>query len=693
MPDPVRKRLLFDWHIPSFLADPHLDVPAYLAAVDRMRPDTILLMAKTAFGGTTYDDAYGHHIPGLRQDLFADLVGPLHERGVEVVAYLNITLNDVVAAEHPEWHQVDPDGTPVIKFDYHQLCMNSPYRDMIMGMMADLAGKYPVDGLWFDITYVHEPGCFCAYCREAYAAETGEPLTPAVGQDPASAARFHAFRRDTRRRFIEDAVARARAVRPSLRFGWNHAGDPLFAEVEADRSADWLSMEFHPPSFARGGINARVMRAAAVPAELMLPESLGSWGDWTVQSPQTMRAMVAIAAAHGVSPTVGHVAYPVGDLGGRVADGVVETIAGAFRGVEERRPWCEGAESVPVGAVLYSMEDHRAQQAAGGLPRLPTGAGTFYGAAEMLGDLCVPYDVLSEAMLDRLPAYEFVVLPEIGYVSDATAAALRGYVRAGGCLVAIGPTSLYDSLGARRADFALADLLGASFVEESPFSLNYVSVDDPALAKGLPDMPILAKAGPSNPHVTPLRPSLRVRAAAGAAVPATLVDPALESDYSRGYPIYHGHAPAADLTPYPAVILAHVGAGQVAYVSVPLASAYGATHSPWQRRLLGNILSAMGLPKRARIEGPAGLEVALSRQPEAEDRWILHLIPRRTETPESVQIAEGEMVAGVRVRLGKEDVARVWLAPGGEDLAFSAQDGWVTFDVPPVEGWTTIVVE
>lgn len=182
MPDPVRKRLLFDWHIPSFLADPHLDVPAYLAAVDRMRPDTILLMAKTAFGGTTYDDAYGHHIPGLQQDLFADLVGPLHERGVEVVAYLNITLNDVVAAEHPEWHQVDPDGTPVIKFDYHQLCMNSPYRDMIMGMMADLAGKYPVDGLWFDITYVHEPGCFCAYCREAYAAETGEPLTPAVGQ-------------------------------------------------------------------------------------------------------------------------------------------------------------------------------------------------------------------------------------------------------------------------------------------------------------------------------------------------------------------------------------------------------------------------------------------------------------------------------------------------------------------------------
>ena len=54
------------------------------------------------------------------------------------------------------------------------------------------------------------------------------------------------------------------------------------------------------------------MRAAAVPAELMLPESLGSWGDWTVQSPQTMRAMVAIAAAHGViDELLEHAATPI----------------------------------------------------------------------------------------------------------------------------------------------------------------------------------------------------------------------------------------------------------------------------------------------------------------------------------------------------------------------------------------------
>ncbi len=685
----VQKRLLFDWHVPGFLDRVHLDVPSYLAAIDRIRPDTVLLMAKSAFGCTYYDDAYGTHNPALHQDLFADLVGPLHGRGVEVVAYFNVTLNDVVAAEHPEWHQVGPDGSSVLKFDYHQLCMNSPYRERIIGMMADLALKYPIDGLWFDITYVHEEGCFCTSCREQFAQEAGFALTPDVAKDPVANARHHAFRRDTRRRFIEDAIARLRHVRPGLRFGWNHAGDPLFGEWETDRSADWHSMEFHPPSFARGGINARVMHAQSKPCELMLPESLGSWGDWTVQSAQTMRTMVAIAAAHGASPTVGHVAFPSGDLAGHVAEGVVATIAHAFRRIDERADLCEGVTSVPVGALLYSSDDLRAQQAAGGLPRLPATAGAFYGAAEFLGDCAIPYDVLSERMLGRLADYEFLVIPEVGYVSDDQAECLRRYVAGGGCLVAVGPVSLADALGQKRG-FSLSDLLGVGYVEESPFSLNYVEVSDPRLAEGLPHMPILAKAGPSNPHVVPVRRSLRVRASAGTTVLATLVDPAIESDYPRGYHIYHGHAPAANRTPWPAAVHSRFGAGQVVYLAVPLASAYGATHSPWLRRLIANALAIMGVPRRARITAPPGVEVVLNQR---GSQWLLHLIPRLAETPESTQVAEGVRMDGVRVMLARPDARRVWRTPDGEDLPFSHEGSAITIAVPPFADWTTIAVE
>jgi len=685
----IQKRLLFDWHIPGFLDSVRLDVPAYLAAIDRMRPDTILLMAKSAFGCTYYDDAYGMHNPALEQDLFADLVGPLHERGVEVVAYYNITLNDVVAASHPEWHQVGPDGCPVIKFDYHQLCMNSPYRDLIIGMMMDLAGKYPVDGLWFDITYVHELGCFCPSCRQQFEQETGIPLTPDVGADPAANARLHAFRRDTRRRFIEDAIRRVRAIRPGLRFGWNHAGDPLFAEWETDRSADSLSMEFHPPAFARGGINARVMRAQGKPCELMLPESLGSWGDWTVQSIQTMRTMVAIAAAHGASPTVGHVAFPTGDLAGHVADGVVSTIADAFRRLEERLPLCDGTESVPVGAVLWSADALRARQAAGGLPRLPAGAGAFYGAAEALGDCAVPYDILSAQMLERLPEFEFLVLPELDYLTVEQADSVRRYVARGGRLLAIGPVSLADATGQVQG-FLLEDLLGVRYVEESPFSLDYVEILDAALASGLPHMPILAKAGPSDPHAAPVRRSLRVRPSGDSRVLATLVDPAIESDFGRGYHIYHGHAPAAFRTEWPAVTHSRYGDGQVITMAVPLASAYGATHSPWLRRLLQNALTILGVPRRVRLTAPPGVEVSLRQRGR---QWMLHLIPRLAETPESTQVAEGVAIRGVRVALARPDARKITITPGGEEIPFTREGDAIALDVPAFSEWITIVIE
>jgi len=286
-------RLLLDWHVPDFGEPVRIDAAAYLAAVDHMKPDAVYLMAKSAFGCTYYDDALGRRNAALGQDLFADLVAPLRERGIEVLAYFNVTLNDVIGAEHPEWHQVGPDGRPVIAFTYRQMCMNSDYREQVFRMLEDIARKYAVDGFWFDLAYMHSFGCFCAACRREFAREHGFALTPDIGADPARNARFHAFRRATRARFLGDAMRRVSAIRPGMRFGWNHAGDLLFSEGELDAQADLSSIEFHPPFFLRGGIAARHLRTLNRPFELMLPETLGGWGDWTVMTPETMRTMPA----------------------------------------------------------------------------------------------------------------------------------------------------------------------------------------------------------------------------------------------------------------------------------------------------------------------------------------------------------------------------------------------------------------
>ena len=683
------KRLLFDWHIPDFGDPIRLDVPAYLAAVDRMKPETIYLMGKSAFGCTYYDDAMGFHNRALKQDIFAELVEPLRQRGIEVIAYFNITLNDVAGKAHPEWHQVDPEGKAVVKYTYRQLCMNSPYRDLLYSMMCDLAGKYAVDGFWFDLAYMHEEGCFCACCREGFREDAGCELTPDIAEDAAALALFHRFRRDTRRRFIEDAIAGLLKVRPGLRFGFNHAGDMAFAQPETDRAASWLSREFHPPIFSRGGMDARYMRAGGKPFELMLPESLGSWGDWTVMTKGTMCTMAAISVAHGGAPIIGHVAYPSGDYAGKVAPAVVETISDAFAFMDARAEFCRDAVSVPVGACFYSAEDFWAGQTRGGLAQQPGNYHTLRGMTNLLADNNLQFDVLSEETLGRLGEYEYLVVGETEYVSAATESALRRYVEEGGTLIATGRTSLSDRLGRAEKRFGLGDLLGVEYAGESPFSVSYLDALDKGITGGLPEMPLLLKASRLHDVVPKVR-SQRCRAADGTEVWARFTDPALEPDLAAFRHIYHMHCPPASRTDWPAIVHRRVGKGRTLYVAGPLCSAYGYTSSPWLRRLFLNLLAAMGLPRALRVDGPAGIETSLMRQ---GDRWLLHLVPAATECPNSIQAAEGRYIDRVRVRVTKPGVKSVRLVPSGAALEFRATAEGVEFGVPAFREWMIVEID
>jgi len=687
----MQKRIQFDWQIPGFLDRIWLDIPSYLEAIDRIRPDAIMFMAKSAFGCTYYDDAYGTKNEALEQDLFADLVGPLHDRGIQVIAYVNVTLNDIVAKEHPEWHQITPEGQPVVAFTYQQLCMNSPYRNLLFDMMADLAGKYPIDGIWFDITYVYARGCFCRYCKALFEKETGLALTPEIASDPRANALFHAFRRDTRRRFSQDAMSRINQVRPGLLWGWNHAGDPTFSQPETDSLASYSSMEFHPPAFARGGRNARVMRAQGKPYELIMPESLASWGDWTVAVPNTLKTMVAIVGAHGGSPTINHVAWPSGDLGGKLAPAVVDTLSEAFRFYESRLPYCEGTESEPVGAVLHSIENWHARVAHDGLTATPRNATWLDGAADLLADNCIHFDILDERRLEQLPEYEFLLLGEIGYLSEATSRAIRTYVKNGGCLLATGMTSLTDAYGDVGV-LMLADLLGVDFEEESEYSTAYMGLDDRRLAEGVADMPILVRSAAYSDAATaaPARRSLRCRPRPGTQVLATIIDPVLEPDVPSGYHIYHAHPPAANLTRWPAAVYTRYGEGQVVYFPVPLTSAYATSHSPWLRRIAANALNIMGVPRKLRVNGPAGIETVLNRQ---KDRWLLHLIPRRTEMPESAQVATDSVIQNVTVRVQRPGTTSVTLQPGDTALDLETEGDVATFRVPPFGEWTILVID
>ncbi len=97
--------------------------------------------------------------------------------------------------------------------------------------------------------------------------------------------------------------------------------------------------------------------------------------------------------------------------------------------------------------------------------------GELRGVAKALSHLGVPYAIepLERGTADDLRRYDVVFAPSVAALSDAQAAALRGYVEAGGTLVSTGLSqAALDELGRPRPELAIADVLGFGATTRPP---------------------------------------------------------------------------------------------------------------------------------------------------------------------------------------------------------------------------------
>jgi len=110
---------------------------------------------------------------------------------------------------------------------------------------------------------------------------------------------------------------------------------------------------------------------------------------------------------------------------------------------------------------------------------------TMHGIYETLLRGRFAFDFVHEDRLEpeRLAKYRALLLPNVAMLSDSQCHQIREYARAGGSLLATFETSLYDENLVPRADFALADLFGASKAGD-PIGTNgnpyYARITDPA---------------------------------------------------------------------------------------------------------------------------------------------------------------------------------------------------------------------
>lgn len=674
-------RGLFDFHIGPNVSEIRVDVPAYVAQVKKLRIGTLAFMTKDAMGWSYYDTKVGRRNPRLTQDLLRETLRHAHAAGIRIMTYYNVALNDYLGVEHPDWRQVDAKGESALVFrNYSALCLNTPYRDVVRGQLEELAGQYDADGVWLDISYIFPGRCYCEACRRLFRRQFGRAMPAEPKPGSADMARYQEFRRRTRRDFITDFVTTVRRIRgKDFPVGWNHAGDIDFAQFEVDHQATLSSCEFHAPEFDEGFFKAAGMRGLGKPFELMMPECMSGWGEWTVSPVPTMKAMGGIALASGGALNLGHVAVPSGPHAGVVAGPVVEHYAAMSRWLAPREEFCRGLAPVASVAVLTPAANQRMLAAKSGAPYDVTPDGV-HGAHRILLDTHWPADLLNEEAIDRLSDYEAVLLPEIGHVPAACGKALDAYVRKGGLLIVEGRTGLCDAGGDALADFALAGLTGTHLRAACALTNRYVTDLPAALSEGLPDMPLLARSADGFVDVT-----------TDAEILATFIDPEYEANPRRH--VYHQHGHPAVPTGRPAVTRRHHGAGQVIHVVPPLSASCWATGHPWPRVLMGNILAAFVRDPLLRVDAPPSVRVTAMSGPR---RLAVHLVTwhqePRTRGPSFV---ETEIpVAGIRLSVRCPKAKRVLqIGNGVREIRFTRDGNRLAFRLAPVRTHAMVVIE
>ncbi|MCD6362291.1 MAG: beta-galactosidase trimerization domain-containing protein, partial [Armatimonadetes bacterium] len=458
--------------------------------------------------------------------------------------------------------------------------------------------------------------------------------------------------------------------------------------------AHYLSTEAHPPAYLHADLTTRYCEGLGKPFTLFMPESQGSWGDWTTTTPETIKGLSAIALAHGGSLNINHVPYPCGDRGGTVPQVVWDTITATFDFVAEREELCRSSRPVPVVACLHSADNVRLLRAVSRIEDRQHLGGAIHHAETAVTQLLVethtPWEVRPETISpDDLARYELVVLPCLPHVTDELADRLREYVAGGGKLLASYRTSLTGARGEALDNFALADLFGVDLVEESPYSIAYLDALDDVFRPQVPDMPLLLKDVASD-RMNPKNHALYCRLRDGALALGRIMDPIIESDFETGHWVYHDHSPPGHLTEYPAVVHNRFGDGEVIYLPPSFLGAYGSKACPFLKEVFRTLVEdVLGVSGKVRISAPVSIKTSLQEDSEG---WLLHLIhiQKQTDAMYLDSFTRADPVT-VRLRPGWR-ISQVEDCLSGADFPLRQVDGWEEFTVPGVHDHTMVRV-
>ena len=290
----------------------------------------------------------------------------------------------------------------------------------------------------------------------------------------------------------------------------------------------------------------------------------------------------------------------------------------------------------------------------------------------------MPFEMVNDRLLDpeHLSPFKLLILPNIAALSTEQCAQIRGFVAAGGSLLATFETSLYDETGRRRTDFGLADLFGASFDNhiEGPMQNSYLRLKkDPETNQFHPVLRDLEDAY----RIINTIHQVRVTPRASFPSPVTLIPTYPDLPMEDVYP----RIPETGIRE---LYLRETGKGRIAYFPGDMDRSFWQIMSADHGKLLRNTIRwALQEEPLVEVKGPGIVDVTVWRQKSSMTVHLVNLTnPMMMKGPFRELIPVDERVS-VKVPPGAK-VQGVHLLVSGQKSSPEIKGDKITLTVPQI---------
>ena len=552
------------------------------------------------------------------------------KHGIREIIYYNVhSINQKTSDEHPDWLQLEKDGSPMKAYDiYNLVCVNTKgnWHKNFLKQIVKLA-KHDIDGIFLDGPIMRDTGCYCDVCRADFEKRFGHSIYEATRLE------LQEMRIESATAFVKNTYETVKKINPEIAVYLNNSAlRPDIIGSNARKLYNYVDM-----LGAEGGFHSHLTDPAGMWQISSFSKHLECIAGDTLSGEKPLVCFFAGNVSrttyfmHTPAETLASYAQSYAN-GSNVWYGV-HFQASEFMNTEsaltskkmnefilEHKDIFAASKVCARVALMWSQNTANNYSASVGNSDFVDARDTgFEERGDHFGELMSMYDILvrnhiqfdlidEESILNgTVKQYDTVILPEVACLSDKVAALIADFVREGGNILANFDVGMYNEDGSYAGRSKLADVLGIKGEPKIHKSLcigrTYMikAKDDPLLDKlSFPRIP-----GPILNAEMAVADDAEVLMTINLPMPSTYIPIAPENER------------------YPAIVKHKYGKGTSYYVS----GDFGET-----RRTHRNILDYGRMirqfvdltSRKTVVSDSAGLyEVVLRRQ---ENRFILHVI-------------------------------------------------------------------